>query len=400
MEVIILHETVKPGIYWVGAIDWDVREFHGYQTKYGTTYNSYIVEDDQVVLVDTVKKGFEYQLLKRMEHAGIDKLDYLIVNHIEMDHAGSIETVLESFPEARIVTNQRAKKGLQDAYGMDAEDVMIVDTGDELSLGDKTLTFLKTTMVHWPDSMVTYAKEDEVLLSNDAFGLHYASKKRFDEEFSEEEMGRIFYEAAKYYANIVLPYNKQVQKVLEKVDELGLQFDVIAPSHGIIWRSRIPEIIDRYQSWSSGEAEEKVIILYDSMWHHTEEGAYKVAEGVEENGIDYRVYNLGDSDWTEIMAEIMMSKGVVVGSPTLNGEIYPSVAGFLTYMKGLNPVDKVAAAFGSYGWSGEAVGKINDIFEELNFDVIDTSKWIFDADDEQLSKLKEVGKGVADRVEE
>lgn len=398
MEVLILHETIKKGIHWTGAVDWDVREFHGYQTKYGTTYNSYVVEDDDVALVDTVKKGFDYQLFNRMEHADIDELDYLIINHIEMDHAGSVETVLERFPNARIVTNKRAKKGLQDAYGIEADDAMVVDSGDQLSLGDKTLTFLKTTMVHWPDNMVTYAMEDEVLLSNDAFGMHYASKKRFDGEFSEEEMGRIFYEAAKYYANIVLPYNKQVQKVFEKVDDLGLELDVIAPSHGIIWRDRIPEIIERYQSWSSGNAKEKAIVLYDSMWHHTEEGAFKVAEGIEEKGLDYRVYNLKDSDWTEIMAEVMLSKGLVVGSPTLNGEMYPSVAGFLTYMKGLNPVNKIAAAFGSYGWSGEAVGKINEIFDELDYDLVDSSKWVLDADDNQLSKLKDLGNEIAEKI--
>ncbi len=393
-----MHREIKDNIYWTGAIDWKAREFHGYQTRFGTTYNSYVIKDEKNALIDTVKEGFESQLLERLEHAGIDDLDYIIVNHIEMDHAGSLEKVLEEYPDVQIVTNKRAKKGLVDAYGMDVEDVKIVETGDELTLGEKTLTFLKTTMVHWPDSMVTYAVEDNVLFSNDAFGLHFASKKRFDDEFDDQEMGKIFNEAAKYYANIVLPYGRQVQGVLDQVEELGLEFDIIAPSHGIIWRENIPEILERYDAWSSNEDQEKVIILYDSMWHHTEEAAFTIAKGVEEKDVDYRVYNLSDSDWTEIMAEVMISKGLIVGSPTLNGEIYPAVAGFLTYMKGLNPVDKITAAFGSYGWSGEAVGKITDIFEELDYEIVDTHKWIFDADQEELSSLKTLGENVAEEV--
>jgi len=393
-----LHREIKDNIYWTGAVDWKAREFHGYQTRFGTTYNSYVVKDDKTALIDTVKEGFEDQLLDRLEHAGVEDLDYLIVNHIEMDHAGSVDRIKEEYPEVQIVTNKRAKKGLGDAYGMDVDDVKIVETGDELDLGEKTLTFLKTTMVHWPDSMVTYALEDEILFSNDAFGQHFASKRRFDDEFDDQEMGKIFDETAKYYANIVLPYSRQVQGVLDEVDEVGLEFDVIAPSHGIIWRGDISRILEKYDTWSSHDAKDKVIILYDSMWHHTEEAAAAVAEGVEEKDVDYRVYNLSNSDWTEILAEVMLSKGLIVGSPTLNGELYPSVAGFLTYMKGLNPVDKIVAAFGSYGWSGEAVGKIKDIFEELDYETVDSKKWVFDADEDSLSDLKSLGKEVAQEV--
>lgn len=393
-----MHREIKDNIYWTGAVDWKAREFHGYQTRFGTTYNSYVVKDDKTALIDTVKEGFEDQLLDRLEHAGVEDLDYLIVNHIEMDHAGSVDRIKEEYPEVQIVTNKRAKKGLGDAYGMDVDDVKIVETGDELDLGEKTLTFLKTTMVHWPDSMVTYALEDEILFSNDAFGQHFASKRRFDDEFDDQEMGKIFDETAKYYANIVLPYSRQVQGVLDEVDEVGLEFDVIAPSHGIIWRGDISRILEKYDTWSSHDAKDKVIILYDSMWHHTEEAAAAVAEGVEEKDVDYRVYNLSNSDWTEILAEVMLSKGLIVGSPTLNGELYPSVAGFLTYMKGLNPVDKIVAAFGSYGWSGEAVGKIKDIFEELDYETVDSKKWVFDADEDSLSDLKSLGKEVAQEV--
>lgn len=392
-----MHASIKPGIYWVGAVDWNVRNFHGYRTNFGTTYNSYVVESDKVALIDTVKKGFEDQLFERLDHAGIEEIDYLIVNHIEMDHASSLENVLEKFPKAEIVTSERGRKGLKDAYGIERE-VEIVDTGDELDLGDKTLTFVRIPMVHWPDSMATYSVEDGVMLPNDAFGLHYASNKRFDDEFSEEEMGRIFHEAAKYYANIVLVYSKQVRKALSQIEDLGLELDVIAPSHGIIWRDRIPEILNRYKAWSSGEAEDKIVIVYDTMWGHSEEAAEELARGVAECEVDFKLYNLKNSDRTEIMSEVMLSKGVVIGSPTLNGEIYPSVAEFLTYMKGLEPFDKIAAAFGSYGWSGEAVGKIKEVFEELDFEFVGSKKWVFKADKETMSELRELGREVGDSV--
>lgn len=392
-----MHVTIKPNIHWVGAIDWNSREFHGYQTEYGTTYNSYLIESEKTALIDTVKKGFEDQLFNKLSHVGVDELDYLVVNHMEMDHAGSVRKVLEKFPEAKIVTNGRGERGLREAYGIEA-DALIVETGDELDLGEKTLTFVETPMVHWPDSMATYAIEDKVLMPNDAFGLHYASEKRFDDEFSEEEMGRIFYEAAKYYANIVLLYSKQVQKTLKQVEGLGLELDVIAPSHGIIWRKRIPEIIRKYKAWSSGDAEDKAVIIYDSMWGHTEEAAFEVAKGISEGNLDFRLYNLKKSDWTEVMAEVMLSKGIVVGSPTLNQEIYPDIAGFLSYMKGLRPFDKVSAAFGSYGWSGEAVGKITDIFEDLDFNIAGTVKWKFKASEDKLSELNELGRKIAQSI--
>jgi len=392
-----LHITIKPGIYWVGAVDWGVRDFHGYHTQYGTSYNAYVVRGEKVALVDTVKYGFQDQLFERLDHAGIEKIDYLIVNHVEMDHAGSVKAVMERFPEVKIVTNARGKIGLKEAYGID-EDAIIVKTGDRLDLGGKTLTFIETPMVHWPDSMATYVIEDRVLLPNDAFGMHYASSKRFDDEFSQEEMGRIFFEAAKYYANIVLLYSNQVQRVLRQIEELGLELDVIAPSHGIIWRSNIQEILQRYRAWSAGEADERVIIVYDSMWLHTEEAAFEVAEGVADEGVEFRLYRLKNSDWTEVMTEIMISRGVIVGSPTLNRELFPTVAGFLAYMKGLKPFNKVAGAFGSYGWSGEAVGKIVDIFNQLRFDVVGSVRWKYSANEKTIEELRELGRSVAKKV--
>lgn len=392
-----MYAEIKPGIYWVGAIDWNVRNFHGYTTKFGTTYNAYLIKAEKTVLVDTVKEGFEDQLFEKLDALGVDKLEYLVVNHIEMDHAGSVEAVLERYPEVRIVTNIRGKNGLKEAYGIE-HDTVVVKTGDKLEVG-KTLTFLETPLVHWPDSMATYVVEDKVLLPNDAFGEHFASAKRFDDEFSEEEMSIIFRENAKYYANIVLLYSKQVAKVLETVESMGMEIDVIAPSHGIIWRKRIPEIIEKYKHWSNGVAEERIVIAYDSMWNHTEKAMKVVVEGIEEAGVDYIIYKLSVSDFTEVMTDVMLSKGLIVGSPTLNRELFPSVASFLTYMKGLKPFNKVAGAFGSYGWSGEAVGKVVEVFNELKFDFVGSVRFQFSHTGVE-EELRELGRKVAEKVKE
>ncbi|MBE8538548.1 FprA family A-type flavoprotein [Geoglobus acetivorans] len=393
----MMYVEIKPGIYWVGAVDWNIRNFHGYITRFGTTYNAYLIRAEKTVLVDTVKAGFENQLFEKLDALGVDNLDYLVVNHIEMDHAGSVKAVIERYPEVKIVTNVRGKNGLKEAYGIE-HDTIVVKTGDKLEVG-KTLTFIETPLVHWPDSMATYVVEDKVLLPNDAFGEHYASAGRFDDEFSDEEMGVIFRECAKYYANIVLLYSKQVSKVLGSIESMGLEIDVIAPSHGIIWRKRIPEIVEKYRGWSSGEAEERVVIAYDSMWNHTEKAVKEVVSGIEEAGVDYIIYRLSVSDFTEVMTDVMLSRGLIVGSPTLNRELFPSVASFLTYMKGLKPFNKVAGAFGSYGWSGEAVGKIVNVFNELKFDVVGSVRFKFSHDGAE-NDLRELGRAVAERIKE
>ncbi|WP_456368854.1 FprA family A-type flavoprotein [Geoglobus sp.] len=390
-----MYAEIKPGIYWVGAVDWNVRNFHGYTTKFGTTYNAYLIKSDKTVLVDTVKAGFEGELFDRLDELGVDRLDYLVVNHIEMDHAGSVKAVLERYPEVKLVTNVRGKNGLAEAYGIDRECV-VVKTGDRLDVG-KTLTFIETPMVHWPDSMATYVVDDRVLISNDAFGEHFASHKRFDDEFSDEEMGLIYRESAKYYANIVLLYSRQVKKVLDDIASMGIEIDVIAPSHGIIWRKRIPEIVEKYRRWSEGVADERIVIAYDTMWGHTERAVKEIVDGIEEVGVDYVIYRISVTDETELMTDVMLSKGLIVGSPTLNRELFPAVAKFLTYMKGLRPFSKVSAAFGSYGWSGEAVARITEVFESLKFDVVGTVRFKF-SHHEKRDELRELGRRVAEKV--
>ncbi len=384
---------IADNVFWVGVVDWNVRDFHGYSTVYGTSYNAYLVKDEKVVLIDTVKFGFEDELLEKLEEL-TDKIDYLVVNHIEMDHAGAVKAVLEKYPEAKIITNARGKKGLKEAYGIE-RDIEVVKTGDRLKIGKQELTFIEMPMVHWPDSMATYLAEQKILFPNDAFGMHYASSKIIDSEFDDEELERAFFEAAKYYANIILPYSQQVRKVLGELKKIDIE--MICPSHGIIWKDNIEKIIKKYEEWSNGKAERKVVIAYDSMWGYTEKALKKIIEGIEEVGVPYRIYKLRASDYTEVMAEVMQSKGLIVGSPTLNREIFPSVAAFLTYMKGLKPSNKVAAAFGSYGWSGEAVEKIVGVFEELKFEVVEAIRFRFSSD-EKSEELKELGRKLAEKL--
>ena len=384
---------IADNVFWVGVVDWNVRDFHGYSTVYGTSYNAYLVKDEKVVLIDTVKFGFEDELLEKLEEL-TDKIDYLVVNHIEMDHAGAVKAVLEKYPEAKIITNARGKKGLKEAYGIE-RDIEVVKTGDRLKIGKQELTFIEMPMVHWPDSMATYLAEQKILFPNDAFGMHYASSKIIDSEFDGEELERVFFEAAKYYANIILPYSQQVRKVLGDLKKIDIE--MICPSHGIIWKDNIEKIVRKYEEWSNGKAERKVVIAYDSMWGYTEKALKKIIEGIEEVSVPYRIYKLRASDYTEVMAEVMQSKGLIVGSPTLNREIFPSVAAFLTYMKGLKPFNKVAAAFGSYGWSGEAVEKIVGVFEELKFEVVGAIRFRFSSD-EKSEELKELGRKLAEKL--
>jgi len=255
---------IKPDIYWVGGIDWDIRNFHGYLTQRGTTYNAYLIIDEKITLVDTVKHYLFDELLSRIkEIVDPSKIDYIISNHVEMDHSGSIQKMLQLCPNAKVITSTRGEKGLKRHYKKDLN-FKVVKSGDTLNIGKRTLHFVHIPMVHWPDSMVTYIPSDNLLLSNDAFGQHIASSERFDDAF---EWGTLQEEASKYYANIVMPYGDQVKKALEVLNELDI--NMIAPSHGIIWRSYIPQILKEYRKMASYESDDKALIVYDSMWGST-----------------------------------------------------------------------------------------------------------------------------------
>lgn len=357
---------VKKGIYWVGAVDWSLRSFHGYTTKRGSTYNAYLIIDDKITLVDTVKAPFAAEMISRIKSV-VDpsKIDYIVSNHVEMDHSGAITDILALAPNAKVVTSApQGVKGLTAHYG--EMDFMPVKSGDTLSLGSRTLSFVPTPMLHWPDNMVTYCPEEKILFSNDAFGQHYASGGRFDDE---EPLGDVLHEARTYYANIVMPYSVQAASAVKAAE--GLDIELIAPSHGVMWRSHIAEIIEEYKKWSSLKMNKEAVVVFDSMWHSTEKMAKTIVEAFASKGYNTKLCDLKAWDNSEVINEILTAEYIAVGSPTLNNQMLPTVASFLTYLKGLAPKNsgKKAFAFGSYGWGGQSIGLVEKELADCGFEI-------------------------------
>ena len=385
---------IKPDIYWVGGIDWDIRNFHGYSTKRGTTYNSYLIKDKKITLVDTVKHYLFDEMMSRIkEIVDPKKIDYIISNHVEMDHSGSLPKILDICPNATVITSARGEKGLKRHYKKQWN-FKSVKTGDTLKIGKKTLNFVEIPMVHWPDSMVTYIPKDKLLLPNDAFGQHIASSERFDNEI---EWGILKEEAEKYYSNIVMPYGSQVQKALQALSKL--EIDMIAPSHGIIWKKHIKNIIKEYKKWSNNETEQKALIIYDSMWGSTKKIAYSLQEGLEESGIHANIRDLKNNHISDIITDINSSKLILIGSPTLNNTMLPTMGKFLTYLKGLKPKKRIGFIFGSYGWGGQAVGEIEKTIKELGWELpIKSINYNYVPDEKELLEAKKIGKKLGKKI--
>lgn len=373
---------VAENVYWVGGIDWDIRNFHGYLTQRGTTYNAYLIIDEKITLVDTVKHYLYDEMLARIS-ALVDpkKIDYIVSNHVEMDHSGGMPRLMELTPQAEIFTTPQGEKGLK-AHYKGNWNFRVMKSGETLNLGKYNLTFVHTPMVHWPDNMTCYLPEQKILFSNDAFGQHIATSERFDDQIPYDV---IIEEAAKYYANIVLPYGSQVQKALEAV--AGLDINVIAPSHGLIWRSQIPGILQEYRKWSANDTEDKAIIVYDSMWESTTMIAYAVQEAFENKGIPTRLMNLKVNHISDIMTKVLTAKYICVGSPTINNNMLPTVAAFLTYLKGLAPKKRIGLAFGSYGWGGQSVGQIEDVLKDCGFELLDKVRIQYIPDSSRLQEV-------------
>jgi flavorubredoxin len=359
---------IAKGIFSVGVIDWNIKDFHGYSTDYGTTYNAYLIMDDKVTLIDTVKKEFADDLLHNISQI-IDprRIDYVISNHTEMDHSGGLPRVMHRVGEEKTLYCSVVGHKNLSMHFPQKWNYQPVENGSKLSLGKRTLTFLETRMLHWPDSMFTYAVEDKILFSSDAFGQHYAGLELFDDRINEAIMPH----ARKYFANILMPYSPLVLKLVDKVTDMKLELDMICPDHGIIWRKDPGKIINAYVEWSGQKPERKALVVYDSMWHSTEKMAETIVEGLGQEGINARPMHLRKWHRSDIITEVLDAGAIFVGSPTLNNGIFPTVSDFLTYMKGLKPQNKIGAAFGSYGWSGEAVKLINKELEEMKFQVPD-----------------------------
>ncbi len=360
---------VTDKVYWVGAIDWEVRRFHGhtYHTHRGTSYNAYLIVDERIALVDTVMQGFEEDMLRRIaEIVDPSRIDYLIVNHGEPDHSGALPAVMARAPQAVLVHSRRATETLA-RYLSNGWEHRIVGSGDTLPLGQKTLTFLEAPMLHWPDSMFTYIPEDRLLLPNDAFGQHLASTERFADEV---EPAILWDEARKYFANILTPFSRLILRKLEEVQALGLEIGTIAPSHGLIWRQAPLQIVDRYLRWAQGEAFPRVIVVYETMWGSTAEMAHAIGEGIAQAGVQARILPVPQTDHTTVVGELLEAKGLIVGSPTHNRRLLLNVAALMEDLIGLRPVNKIGAAFGSHGWSGGAVPLLEKALQEAGVQVV------------------------------
>jgi flavorubredoxin len=359
---------IGEGIYWVGFVDWNLRNFHGYSTPFGSTYNAYLILDEKVTLIDTVKHyGFEEMLSRIKDVIEPSKIDYIISNHAEMDHSGAIPRLLKLAPQVKVVVSPQGRKNLELQFHEDLN-FMVVEDSQTLNIGKRNLQFFLSPMVHWPDSMVTYLKEDKILFSNDAFGQHYASWERFADEVGVDIAAK---EAANYYANIVLPFGEQVKKLFGKLGSLDIS--IIAPSHGLIWRRRedIQKIITLYQDWADYRTQKRAVIIYDTMWNSTEKIALSVKDALEKKGIPVEVYSLKINHISEVVGPVMLSKLIILGSPVINNQIMPTVGSFLTYIKGLRPKDRFGLTLGSYGWSKMAFGELEEGLKKSGIELLE-----------------------------
>lgn len=363
-----MNTQLKEGINWVGYIDWTVRDFHGYKTESGSTYNAYLVQDEKTALIDTVKGPYVEKLKDHIKaFSALDQIDYIVCNHAEPDHSGGLPGMMAACPQAELVCNAKCKKALEQHYDTAGWKWHVVKDGDTISLGNnRTMSFIDTPMVHWPESMFTYIPEDKLLFSMDAFGQHYSSAFRFDDE---EPLDVILQEAKTYYANIVMLYGRPIAQTMARAAEMDIE--MIAPSHGVIWRSHIKEIFEAYQKWVVCKPAAKVVVLYGSMWGATEQMARTILEGAQECDVEAQLFDVESTHMTRIVTDILDCAAVAVGSSTLNNTILPSVASVMCYIKGLRPTQKKGFSFGSYGWSkAGGANEVGRMMDEMKIEMI------------------------------
>lgn len=383
-----LHED----IHWVGIIDWTVRDFHGYKTDRGSTYNAYLVRGEKTALIDTVKAPFAQALIENVRrHVDPTAIDYVVCNHAEPDHAGSLPVVMDVCSNATLLCNEECLSALSKHFDTSGWRTQIVDTEESISLGNLTLHFIGTPMVHWPESMFTYVPERKLLFSMDAFGQHYASAHRFDDE---EPLSAVMQEAKTYYANIVMLYNRPIARALERAG--GLDIEMIAPSHGIIWRGHIGEILSAYKDWVAHKTAAKVVVLYDTMWQSTGKMAHAIVEGATESDVDVKLHNVRASNLTAIATEALDAAVIAAGSPTLNKTLMPEMAAVLTYLKGLSPRGRAGLAFGSYGWSRGGAQGVEEYLQAMKVDILrEPLQAQFLPTDDILEECREAGRMLA-----
>lgn len=361
------------GVYWVGALDWAVRDFHGYETPRGTSYNNYLVLDDEITLIDTVKYDFADITIKNI--IGIvdpAKIKNVIINHIENDHATSLDRIMELAPDATIYISEKGKRGLERFFDLSQWKIKTVKSGDTLCTGKKTFRFIETPMLHWPDSMVTYLHEDKILFTQDAFGQHIASTGRFDDEFVAEYSDADLEDAViDYYANILMPFGQMIKTKIAEIESSGLDVQMVAPDHGIIWRKDPAKVFRMYLDMANGKANLSVAVVYDTMWQSTEKMIVPITEGIRDIGVGVKIIKLRATPMSVAIKEFWKSRAALIGSPTLNNITYPSVVEYLTHLRGLRPKNRLVGAFGSYGWGGGAVKEIYEEFKRMGLDAVE-----------------------------
>ena len=389
---------VKNNVYWVGKTDWDLRKFHGdeYSTHKGSTYNSYLIKEEKTVLIDTVWKPYAEEFVENLKkEIDLNKIDFIISNHSEIDHSGALSELMRHIPETPIYCTAQGVKSLRGMHHNSSWDLRVVKTGDKLNIGSKELIFIEAPMLHWPDSMMCYLTGDNILFSNDAFGQHYASEYLFNDLVDQNEL---FVECMKYYANILNPFSPMVIKKIEEILSFNLPVDYICTSHGIIWRDNPGQIINLYLDWAKEYKENQITIVYDSMWESTRIMADNIIQGIKEadNEVNIKMYNIARSDKNDVILEIFKSKGVLFGSSTINSGILSGMAGLMEEVRGLKFKNKKSASFGSYGWSGESVKMLNDLAVKSGFDLVnDGLKVLWTPDEEAKKQCVEFGKRFA-----
>ena len=389
---------ISEKVYWVGAIDWNLRDFHGYATRRGTTYNAYLVLGEKPTLIDTVKKEFYDEMMQRIQSV-LDpkKIKIIISNHSELDHSGALAQTLAATEPDEVYVSAMGLKNITAHFHRDLK-LKVVKTGDKIDIGGDTISFTEARMLHWPDSMFSYLENEKILFSNDVFGMHLATDKLFDDENDE----RIWLtEAEKYYANIVLPYSDIVLRFLEQVKKMGITPKVIAPDHGFIWRKEPSRIVELYAKWAAQKPTDKAVIVYDTMWGSSEKMARQIADGLSSGGTQVRVLSMHHNDRSEVALALLDSAALIVGTPVLNSQIFPAMADVLCYLKGLKKKNLIGAAFGSYGWNGAPIDSLTKILEEMGVQIVCPAvKSMFVPDEETLGKCREMGVQISRAIKE
>jgi len=389
---------LKEGVYWVGVVDWALRTFHGHEltTHRGSSYNAYLIMDKKTVLVDTVWGPFADELMDNIrELVDPAKIDIVVANHAETDHSGALPTVMRHAPNAEVVVSKQGATSVPGHYHENWK-FRKVSTGDKINIGNNDLVFVEAPMLHWPDSMFTYLTGHNILMPNDAFGHHYATAFRFNDEVDQKEL---YEEALKYYANILTPFSDRVIKKIDELLALKLPVDMIAPSHGIVWRTNPLQIVTKYKEWAAQKPEPRALILYDTMWDATRLMAEAIGDGLAEAGVDYKILNLAVSDRNDVLVDVFNARTILVGSSTINNGVLPTIMPVLTDIKGLKFKNKIGAAFGSYGWSGEGVKQIEEYLAASGIPVIrDGIKFKWQPRPEELDACREFGREIAEET--